>query len=219
MSSNNFNFNFFKSSKNIRKTILITLLLLSLNAVIFYKPILISYGNWLSISNPKPFADVAISLGGENRLETAINLLANGKVKIIYIDAVGLEYLEDKVRKSGLPSNKFYWGGSTKNTFDQALTFRRTMNSASFPYRQVVIVSDRYHLRRSQWAFHQVLGANVEVTTYATPANEAMSDPHWWEHKESRDWVISETKKFIFYSVYYGFLGSRSPISPKDFAN
>ncbi len=218
MSMEIFYFNLFKTRKPFCNIVLISLLLASANLVIFHEPILISYGNWLSISNPKPFADVAVSLGGENRLETAISLLTSGQVKIIYTDAVSLEYLKDKVKKSGLPSSKFYWGGSTKNTFDQALAFRRTMNSVSFPYRQVVIVSDRYHLRRSRWAFRQVLGADIKITTYATPANEAMSDPYWWKHKESRDWVISETKKFMFYSIYYGLLGRRMPLSPKDLA-
>ena len=219
MSMKNSYFNFFKAKSAFKNIVLISLSLVSINVVIFHEPILIKYGNWLAVSNPKPMADVAVSLGNQNRIETALKLLARGQVKVVYVDAIDPKELKTIVNKSGFPSSKFYWGGNTKNTFDEALAFQRTMNSAKFPYRQIVIVSDRYHLRRSQWAFHQVLGANVEITTYATPANEAMSDPYWWKHKQSRDWVISETKKFMFYSIYYGLLGRRSPISPKDFAN
>lgn len=208
-----------KARKIFQNILILSLFIISASCVIFHKPILVSYGNWLSTSNPAPVADVAVSLGGENRIETAIKLLARGQVKVVYTDTMPQKEFQDIVKKSGFHKSKFYWGGDTKNTFDEALAFRRTMDSASFPYDQIVIVSDRYHLRRSQWAFRQVLGADVEIKTYATPANEAMSDPYWWKHKESRDWVVSETKKFVFYSVYYGLLGRRLPISPRDFAN
>jgi uncharacterized SAM-binding protein YcdF (DUF218 family) len=90
------------------------------------------------------------------------------------------------------------------------------MNSANFPYHRVVIVSDRYHLRLSQWAFRQVLGSDIVTITYATPANGAMSDPRWWEHQESLGWVIRETKKSLFYWVYYGLFHSRTPLSTRD---
>lgn len=207
-----------KPGKFFRNTIVASLLVVTISIVLFHEPILISYGQWLSPSNPQPIGDVVVSLGGENRIETAISLLASGQVKALYADAIDPKQLQEIVTKSSLSSSRIYWGGKPKNTFDEALAFRRTMDRASFPYHQVVIVSDRYHLRRSQWAFRQVLGSDVEITTYATPANEAMSDPRWWKHQQSRDWVISETRKSLFYYLYYGLFGSRTPLSPRDLA-
>jgi uncharacterized SAM-binding protein YcdF (DUF218 family) len=203
--------------KLLRNTILVSLLILATSIVLFCKPILIYYGEWLSPSNPQPVADVVISLaGGENRLETAVSLLANGQVKALYTDVIDPHVLQEVVTKNGLPSSNIYWGGNPKNTFDEALAFSRTMNSTNFPYHQVVIVSDRYHLRRSLWAFRQVLSSDVKIMTHATPADEVMSDPCWWKHQQSRDWVVSETKKSLFYYLYYGLFGSRIPISPSD---
>ena len=200
--------------------ILASLLILITSITLFHEPILIYYGQWLAPTNPQPTGDVVVSLGGgQHRIETALSLLESGQVKALYTDAIDPKQLQEIVTKNGLSSSKIYWGGKPKNTFDEALAFHRTMNSANFPYHRVVIVSDRYHLRRSQWVFRQVLGSDIAITTYATPANEAMSDPRWWQHQESLNWVISETKKSLFYWVYYGLFGSRTPLSPRDLAN
>ncbi len=61
-----------------RNTILASFLVSSIGIVIFHDSLLIGYGMWLSTSDPHSIADVAVSLGGENRLETAVGLLANG---------------------------------------------------------------------------------------------------------------------------------------------
>jgi uncharacterized SAM-binding protein YcdF (DUF218 family) len=185
--------------------------------VITHDPILTSYGQWLSPSNPHAMGDIAVSLGSGNRIRTAVKLLASQKVKAIYADGLERERLMEIVAERGLPTSQVYWGGYTKNTFDEALAFKRVMSEANFNYRQVVIVSDNYHLYRSRWAFRQVLGEGIEITTYATPANKVMFDPQWWKHEYSRDWVFSETKKLLFYWIYYGLFGSRSPLSPRDF--
>ena len=185
--------------------------------VITHEPILTSYGRFLSPSNPQAMGDIAVSLGDGIRIETAVNLLATQKVQALYADGIKPELLMRIIRERGLSTSQVYWGGYPKNTFDEALAFQRTMRKANFNFRQVVIVSDRYHLYRSRWAFRQVLGEGVEIATYATPANQLMSDPHWWKYTESRDWVLSETKKLVFYWIYYGLFGSRAPISIRDF--
>jgi uncharacterized SAM-binding protein YcdF (DUF218 family) len=207
-----------KIGKYLRSLIVISLLV-TFTTVLIHDPLLISYGHWLSPSNSKAIGDIAICLGGGNRTETGVKLFVNGQVKALYADGIDKQNLMEIASANGLPFNKVYWGGYTMNTFDEALTFRRTINSVNFPYQKVVIVSDKYHLQRSKWAFRQVLGKDVEITTYSTPSNEAMSDPRWWKHKQSRDWVISETQKFVYYKIYYGFLGSRTPFSPDEILN
>ena len=205
-----------KIPKSVRCFVVTSFFVLSI-LVMIHEPILTSYGRFLSPSNPQPIGDIAISLGDGIRIETAVNLLASQKVKALYADAIKPELLMKIISERGLLPSQIYWGGYTKNTFDEALAFQRTMRKANFNFRQVVIVSDRYHLYRSRWAFRQVLGEGVEVTTYATPANKVMSDPHWWKYKESRDWVLSETNKLVFYWIYYGLLRSRAPISIRNF--
>lgn len=205
-----------KIPKFFRCFVVISLFVLSI-LVITHEPILISYGRFLSPSNPQATGDIVVSLGDGIRIETAVNLLASQKVQALYADVIKPDLLMGIIRERGLSPSQVYWGGYPKNTFDEALAFQRTMRKANFNFRQVVIVSDRYHLYRSRWAFRQVLGEGVEITTYATPANQVMSDPHWWKYTESRDWVFSETKKLAFYWMYYGLFGSRAPISIRDF--
>ena len=205
-----------KIPKSVRCFVVTSFFVLSI-LVIIHEPILTSYGRFLSPSNHQPIGGIAVSLGDGIRIETAVNLLASQKVKALYADGIKPELLMKIISERGLLPSQIYWGGYTKNTFDEALAFQRTMRKANFNFRQVVIVSDRYHLYRSRWAFRQVLGEGVEVTTYATPANKVMSDPHWWKYKESRDWVLSETNKLVFYWIYYGLFSSRAPISIRDF--
>lgn len=197
------------------------LLIIGLTAFLLHEPLLISYGRWLAPSTPNPTGDIAVALAGPNRLETAATLLAKRQFKAVYLDSSISEPAEadqnliaEIIAKYRLSPHQIYWGGKVKNTFDEALAFQRTMNSANFHFHQIVIVSDRYHLRRSQWAFRQVLEPNVKILTYATPA---MSDPYWWHDKKSRKFVSSETRKLIFYWLYYGLFKSRTPLSPIDF--
>lgn len=201
--------------------LIITLLM----TFILAKPILISYGKWLAPSTPTPTGDVAVALSGENRIQTAATLLVRGQVKAIYSDSdIEVPVQEDKnllaeiIKEYNLSSEQIYWGGKVKNTFEEALAFQRTMTNANFNYNQIVIVSDRYHLRRSQWIFSKVLGSDIKIQTYATPADTEMSNRYWWHHKKSREWVKSETKKLIFYWFYYGVFNNKIPLSPRDFA-
>ena len=93
------------------------------------------------------------------------------------------------------------------------------MQKAHLKWQQIVLVSDRYNLRRVKWTFQKVLGSEVTIQTSAIPATSAVADSYWWRHPESRRWVISETYKLIFYWFYYGLFGSQQPLSPRDFAN
>lgn len=223
MSMKNYYFNQAKTIRCVKH--LSWLIAIGLAFFLFQEPLLISYGEWLAPSTPEPTGDVAVALGNGTRIETAATLLVKGRVKAIYSDSdISLnaqseqETLAQLIAKYKLLPEQIYWGGKVKNTFDEALAFRSTLKIAGFKLRQIVIVSERYHLRRAQWAFRQVLEPDITIQTYPTPANNAMSDPYWWHHKQSRDWVESETRKLIFYWLYYGFFGSQTPLSLREFA-
>lgn len=204
------------------KQLLIYGLVFAISVIMFSQPMAIAYGQWLSVVSVNPTGDIAVALGGGDRLETAIQLFLSNRVKAVYYDTGDLanqldqKIIENILRKYNLGKHQIYWGGMVKNTFDEALAFKRVIASIKFPILQIVIVSDRYHLRRSLWTFRQVLGENIIIHTFATPSSSANSDPHWWKHKVSRDWVMSETQKLLFYKLYYGLTGSKIPFFPRD---
>lgn len=197
----------------------ISILLLTFILMTFGEQGLIRYGKWLSPSNPTAVGDIVVALGDGSgaRADAAFELLTSQRAKTFFTTSISLDLLHTIAFKHSANLSKIHWGGITKNTFDEALRFRQTMEQAGITYDRIILVSHPYHLRRSQWAFQQVLDPSVQVDTYALP--EAIpSDPRWWNSIYSRNWVRDETKKLAFYWIYYGLLGQRKPLSPRDLA-
>lgn len=197
----------------------LSILLPTVIVLVFGEQALIRYGQWLSFSNPAASGDVVVALGDASgtRADTAFELLMHQRAKKFFTTTVPLEKLLIVADRHSPNPSAIYWGGITKNTFDEALRFRQVMSQYGVSYRRIILVSDSYHLRRSQWAFQTVLDPSVEVETYAIPSARS-ANPRWWKNARDRNWVRDETKKIAFYWVYYGLLGQRTPLSPKDLA-
>ena len=188
-----------------------------------WKPIATKYGKWLAAGEDNPTGDLSVLLSGSNeRLEALIDIYNKGNVKGIYyaggIDEKipELEEYRDIFDKYDLPSDRLYCGDLVESTFDEAQTFQRKLKEIKQPINKIVLVSDRYHLRRGVWSFQKVMGNDIEVTAYSTPSSPEIADPQWWKHKASRKQVISETKKIAFYKLYYGLLGRGDLITHGD---
>lgn len=183
------------------------LLILASLMLVLSIPILQAYGSWLSPSTANPVADVAVALGDGARFEAAVKLLRQGNVQAIYIDSIPKQKLDELIAKHALSPTQVIWGGClVPTTFSQAQAFQRASQQVGLHPEKIVLVSDRYHLRRSQWVFRHILGPDVKIETHATSANKFMSKPQWWKYKAARNWVSSETQKLLFYWFYYGLL-------------
>lgn len=209
--------------KNKYAKISFSLLGLIFIAAISWKPLAMKYGKWLAAGKENPTGDLSVLLSGSNeRLETLIGLYNKGNVRGIYyaggIDekVPELEGYRDIFAKYDLPSDRLYCGELVESTFDEAQTFKRKLKDIQQPVTKIVLVSDRYHLRRGVWSFEQVLGNDIEVTAYSTPSSPELADPQWWKHEAARQQVVSETKKLAFYKLYYGLLGRDDLITHGD---
>lgn len=201
---------------------LISLIILAI-AGITWKPLAIKYGKWLAAGDSETTGDMSVLLSGNNtRLKTLIELYDRDKVEGIYYAAgidETLEQLEGYRQifsKYDLPKSDLYCGELVESTFHEAQAFRRKLAEIEQPVDKIVLVSDRYHLRRGVWSFNKVLGDEIEVSAYSTPSSTEIADPHWWKHPDSRDYVISETKKMGFYWLYYGLLDRGNLITHGD---
>jgi len=201
---------------------LISLVILAV-AGIAWKPLAIKYGKWLAAGESEATGDMSVLLAGSNtRLRTLIELYDQDKVEGIYY-AAGTdekrEYLEGYRQifaEYNLPTSDLYCGERVESTFHEAQAFKRKLAEIEQPVDKIVLVSDRYHLRRGVWSFERVLGDEIEVSAYSTPSSSEIADSHWWKHKTSRDYVVNETKKIGFYWLYYGLLGRDNLITKDD---
>jgi uncharacterized SAM-binding protein YcdF (DUF218 family) len=205
------------------KVSLISLLGILSVASITWKPIAINYGKWLAAGESDPTGDLSVLLSGSNiRLKTLIGLYDRQKVQGIYYAAGIDETVEDLneyhniFAQYDLPKKDLYCGELVESTFNEAQAFQRKLAEIKHPVDKIVLVSDRYHLRRGVWSFNKILGDEIEVTAYSTPSSPEIADLEWWKHQSSREQVIGETKKMGFYFLYYGLLNQGKLITHGD---
>lgn len=190
---------------------------------ISWKPIAISYGKWLAAGEKNPTGDMSVLLSGsEKRLESLIKLYDQGNVSGIYY-AAGIDEKQSELEayrsifaQYNLPNDDLYCGELVESTFNEAQAFQRKLAEIKTPIKKIILVSDRYHLRRGIWSFEHVLDDDIEITAYSTPSSTELADPQWWKHKESRKEVFRETQKIGFYVLYYGLLGRDELITHGD---
>ena len=192
-------------------------------ASIAWKPLAIKYGKWLAAGESEAEGDMSVLLAGNNsRLRTLIELYDRDKVEGIYY-AAGTDEKQEQLEgyrqifaEYNLPASDLYCGDPVESTFDEAQAFKRKLAEIEQPVNKIVLVSDRYHLRRGVWSFKKVLGDEIEVSAYSTPSSAEIADSHWWKHQAARDYVIGETKKMGFYWLYYGLLGTDNLFTKDD---
>ena len=192
-------------------------------ATITWKPIATNYGKWLAAGESNPTGDMSVLLSGSNeRLETLIGLYDTGNVKAVYYAAGIDEKRSDLVEYSNIfakydiPRQDLYCGELVESTFNEAQAFQRKLEEIKHPVDKIILVSDRYHLRRGVWSFQKILGKDIEIAAYSTPSSPEISDPQWWKHQASRKYVVSETQKMAFYFLYYGLLNQGKLITHGD---
>ena len=215
--------NFFtKITKKYKIPIFSVLGLVSIVSI-SWKPIAISYGNWLAAGESNPTGDMSVLLSGsEERLETLIKLFEIGNVNAVYYAAgvdetrSDLESYRSIFSKYDIPNDSLYCGELVRSTFNEAQAFQRKLEEIEPSIEKIILVSDRYHLRRGIWSFQQVLGNQIEITAYSTPSSPDIAAQQWWKYQAARQQVFSETKKLAFYWLYYGLLGQESLITHGD---
>lgn len=174
-----------------------------------------AYSQWLSPVSADPRADIAVALGGGTRLATAIDLFRRGQVGAIYVDAIDRQALNEALKTAGVPRTRVLWGGDASRvdtTFAEAQALAKQLQETRLPHGRLVLVSDAYHLRRSQWVVAHYLsccfeGPEVGLKTAAVMPLTLEDHQRWWQNGGQRQWVVSESQKMVFYWLYYGLMG------------
>jgi uncharacterized SAM-binding protein YcdF (DUF218 family) len=203
----------------VRRTILALLVLAALTAVwlLFYG------GRYLQHEDPLQKVDAIFVLSG-TRLERpleAVDLYQSGYAPLIVLspgrpeagEAIlrqrGIRYpseadiARNAMVQLGVPSSAVVaTNGYVDNTAQEANLLREMVKAHG--WRRVIIVTSKYHTRRSSFAFRRGLdGTGTEVVMRASRYDP--SDPaNWWRNRADFRFVTSEWQKLVAYRLGLG---------------
>ncbi len=206
--------------KKTRKQKLILPLVAVIFVFIFARPTLRQYGEWLSAHDELVDIDAVIAQNpSAGRLETAVDIYMSGRADKIFIVSTPPNKVDKIVQSKDLNREHVYEAsclGTT--TWDEAKNIKMMLEEEELTDKVLVVISNKYALRRMRWAFQEVLGSEYVVKAYpASHTNQQIShfleQEDWWNNKFSRADVSSETQKLVFYWVYYGILNNDESVN------
>lgn len=166
----------------------------------------LSAGYYLSAQAGLPQkADAIVALGSnsEIRVSRTLEVFRQGQARnVLLIRPAGRKTRQQEFMRSGArPENIFFDTGSD-STYEEAINSLKLMKAQG--WRHVLIVTDPPHIRRVDWTWRHVLkGTGLTYTLVAT-SPEWWDADHWWRGRVSRNFVISEFKKLVYYRLVYG---------------
>lgn len=180
-------------------------------------------GRYLQHEDPLQKVDAVFVLAG-TRLERpleAVDLYREGYAPIIVLSPGRPEPVEQMVRGKGIafptdselvrdvmvqlgvPASAIVaTDGYVDNTAEEANLLRAMVQARG--WRRVMIVTSKYHTRRTGFAFRRGLdGTGATAIIHATRYDR--SDPaHWWRYRPEVRFVGSEWQKLILYRLGLG---------------
>lgn len=186
--------------------LLIVTIFLALVLLLMSTTILRGLGRYLLVADDElQPADLIHSLGGNfSRLDYTYTLYRQGYAPTIFVTgdndaALYRRYLVSK----GIPPVAIRPDISyATSTYEEALELKAYLDQTP-AVRSVIIVSSPYHMRRACWTFEHVLGDRVTLQFAPVPFEFSPVQPQWWRDPGSRQSVISEWVKLVYYHLRY----------------
>jgi uncharacterized SAM-binding protein YcdF (DUF218 family) len=156
-------------------------------------------------------ADVIVVLGGDNglRIHKGAELYKAGYSRHILLTGIDERFYrpghpnwrERMIVSLGVPKNAIKVDTSSKTTWEEAVNSSETMKKRG--WKSALVVSDPPHMLRlhQTWkkAFEGTTNIFIPVATEPPWWNPLL----WWKNRKSFQFVISEMKKNLFYTVMY----------------
>lgn len=175
-------------------------------------------GRWLDTGSPAPAkADFAYILGGglATRPAAAAALYRQGRVDQILVSHIGAAEVARRgelpahheltmrvLVALGVPPEKItVIGKNCATTYDEAAALADYLTDK--PAAEVVLVTEFFHARRSQWTAERVLGAGRRVSVFSAPG-DGFDAESWWRDPRGVGAVLNEYSRLAFYLFRYG---------------
>ena len=147
---------------------------------------------------------VVVLAGGKGRIEEGVRLYRDGKGERLFLIGV-----DPSVRKSDLFVEKpgqrggeeVYLEKVSRNTLENAILARQML--LSYNVRSMLLITSRYHMKRSLLLFRQVFPKDVAIYPYPVTASSSVDG--WWNHGGSVRLLFSEFYKYCLFRFIFLF--------------
>lgn len=173
---------------------------------------------WLDTGSvPQSRADFAYVLGGglATRPAAAAALFRQGRVDRILVSHIGAAEATQRgetpahhdltvqiLSAFGVPRDKItIIGQNCATTHDEVVALAEYLSTK--PEASVILVTEFFHARRSQWTAARVLGTDRRITVFSAPGDGFDTDS-WWRDPRGVTAVLSEYSRTAFYLFRYG---------------
>ena len=180
-------------------------------------------GRYLVVDAPLQPADAIVVLAGarvERWLE-GVELYREKLAPKLLVSSGRIEAAEEAVRARGIrfpreadlvkdamvqlgvsASDIEIFPQSVDNTASEASMTRQI--AASHNWRRLIVVTSKYHTRRTRYAFERALrGSGVQVQVHASRFDTSQPAT-WWKHRADLRFVVSEWQKLVVYWLGLG---------------
>jgi uncharacterized SAM-binding protein YcdF (DUF218 family) len=145
---------------------------------------------------------IVVLAGGKGRVDEGVRLFRESRARFLIFVGV-----DPAVRKSDLyrpqpgdpaPENVFLEKAS-RNTFENAIFGRDII--VRHGIRSIVLITSRYHLKRSSILFRNSLPKDVAIYPY--PVDSKNLKESWWSHGHSFQLLFREFYKYCMFRMFF----------------
>jgi len=145
---------------------------------------------------------IVVLAGGKGRVEEGIRLFRESRARYLYFIGV-----DPSVRKSDLyrprpgdpSSERVILEKASRNTLENAVLGREVIMQNKI--RSIILITSRYHLKRSSILFRNSLPKNIEIYPY--PVDTKNLKESWWSHGGSFDLLFHEFYKYCMFRLFF----------------
>ncbi|HBA71790.1 MAG TPA: YdcF family protein [Geobacter sp.] len=145
---------------------------------------------------------IVVLAGGKGRVEEGIRLFRESRARYLYFIGV-----DPSVRKSDLyrprpgdpSSERVILEKASRNTLENAVLGREVIMKNNI--RSIILITSRYHLKRSSILFRNSLPKNIAIYPY--PVDTKNLKESWWSHGGSFDLLFHEFYKYCMFRLFF----------------
>jgi uncharacterized SAM-binding protein YcdF (DUF218 family) len=178
----------------------------------FRHQIELTIGNYLVVTDELSPVDVIhVIAGSDYRTEYAIQLYKQGYAKqlfftggwCVYHNYYHGEHALQLALAEGVPRQVIFFDDSpVLSTYDEALLLKNHLD-ADPSITKIMVVSDPFHMRRSQWTYKHIFSHDYQLIMAPVPYDQTPFKQQWWTDASSQQYVRDEYEKLVYYFFRY----------------
>lgn len=120
-------------------------------------------------------------------------LITGGKLYSVSVS----ELMRDFALEQGVPTDSILLEDQSTSTYENAINSLALIQAMNL--QKVLIVTSRYHTRRSFYVFNSVFGSYYQLGIVA--ADDGIDYSNWWNNSRNSETVFIEFAKLLWYKL------------------